>query len=109
MRSRPGAWVLGVGLMAVGLLLLAVNLGLLPLDDLPLPPLLVVLAGVWLTADACRKPGRRGTTAGILVIAGGLFWIAVSVGWLEEGQFLGVLLIALGIGVLLRHAAPVRR
>jgi len=109
MRSRSGAWVLGVGLTAVGLLLLAVNLGLLPLDDLPLPPLLVVLAGVWLTADACRIPGRRGVTAGILVIAGGLFWIALSVGWLEEGHFLGVLLIALGVGVLLRHAAPGRR
>ncbi len=107
--SRGGAWIWGFGLITIGLLLLFANLGLIPLRELPLLPLLVVLTGVWLTADARRRPGGRGITAGIVVIAAGVFWMAESLGWLEEEQFLAVLLVALGAGVLLRGVMFGRR
>ncbi len=107
--SPRGVWIWGVGLIAIGLFLLSVNLRLIPLGEVPILPLLVLLLGAWLTLDAGRRPRGRGLTAGIVVMAAGAFWMAVSLGWLQEEQFLAVLLIALGLGVLLRSAAFGRR
>ncbi len=106
---RSGARVWGFGLIAIGLLLLSANLGLIPLHGLPFLPMLVLLAGLWLTVDAGRRAAGRGNTAGLVVMAAGAFWIAVSLGWLAEEQFLAVLLLSLGFGVLLRSTAVGRR
>jgi hypothetical protein len=99
-RRRQSAG--GVLLVVVGILLLLGNLGQLPIGRLPLLPVIVILTGLWLLADSWGRPRARGLTAGVVVVTMGAFWFAESMGWLDQQQFLAVLLLGLGLGLLSR-------
>lgn len=106
MQSRDASLFWGVLLLALGAAMLLINLGWLSATLAELWPLLVLVLGVWLTAGALRARGRRGLTAGVVLIAVGGFWFAAGQGWLADRLFLPVLLMAFGLGLLLRGGRP---
>lgn len=92
----------GLLLLGVGGLLLLVNIGLIPDDVTDLWPVPIVLTGAWLIVAAARRPRGRGLTAGIVVIAVGMFWFAETFNWVDEDLFLSVLLMSIGLSIVLR-------
>jgi hypothetical protein len=102
MRWKSSQLFWGLLLLAAGVFLLLVNLDLIPQSIADLWPVPVILAGFWLLAAASRRRRGRGLTAGIVVTAVGLFWLAESLHWVTEDLFLPVLLISFGLGILLR-------
>jgi hypothetical protein len=98
--SRELFW--GLAFIGAGLILLLVRLGWLPPSADSLWPLVVFFLGVWLAASAIRRPGGRGLTAGVVVMAVGAYWFAEGLGWVNEEVFLAVLLMALGLGLISR-------
>jgi hypothetical protein len=102
MRSGPRELFWGLALIAAGLILLLVRLGWLPPSADSLWPLVVFFFGLWLVARAVMRPGARGVTAGVVVMAVGAYWFAEGLGWVSEDVFLAVLLLALGLGLISR-------
>jgi 4-amino-4-deoxy-L-arabinose transferase-like glycosyltransferase len=105
-ESRRGALIGGVVLIILGALFLLENLNLIPGGVTDWWPVLVVGAGLWLLAQAVRRRTSGGLVGGILLIGLGGYWLASNLGWVGEGLFLPVLLIALGTGLLLRVLLP---
>jgi uncharacterized membrane protein len=70
---------------------------------LDLWPVLVIGAGVWLIGGAAVRRQGGGLVAGILVLALGAFWLLENFGKANDQLFLPILLIALGVGLLLRN------
>jgi len=103
MRLNP-MW--GVLFVAAGVTALLVQLGILPGDVYSLWPIGVMLVGLWLLFGALseRRPG--GFTAGLVTVAAGAYWLAQELSLVRSGLFFPIVLIALGVGVLLR---PTRR
>jgi hypothetical protein len=102
-------------LIGVGVLWLLDAQGVITRDTYRhLLPLLLVAAGAYVLAMALRaRVGpevwsayqRRGRlTFGVLLVAGGLLWLAASYGWIREGAVVPMLVIALGVLVLLRQS-----
>jgi hypothetical protein len=97
-RSRQVFW--GLLLVGSGALFLLFNLGGLHASAASLWPLLVLLFGVWLVVESLQRPGARGLTAAVVILAIGAFWFAEEQGWIRAEQFLAVLLMAMGAGLL---------
>lgn len=102
MRWKSTQLFWGLLLLGAGAFLLLVNLNLIPQSIADLWPVLVVLVGFWLIAVAAGRPRGRGLTAGIVVSAIGMYWLAESFHWVTEDLFLPVLLMSIGLGILLR-------
>ena len=102
MRWKSAQLFWGLLLLGAGVFLLLVNLDLIPQGLADLWPVPVILAGFWLIAVAAGRPRGRGLTAGIVVSAIGVFWLAESFNWVTDDLFLPVLLMAIGLGILLR-------
>ena len=93
---------LGLTLIAIGAFFLLNNLNLLPDSLYNLWPVPVVAAGVGLLARSATSNGR-GMVGAVLVLTLGAFWLLQNYGKVTDRLFLPILLIALGVGLLLRY------
>ena len=101
--SRRSGLFWGSLLIVLGLGFLLDNFNLVPEGIFSLWPLLVIGAGVWLLGQAVTSGEGRGLTGGVVVLALGTFWLLENYGRVTNQMFLPVLLIALGLGLLLRY------
>ncbi len=97
-----GRLFVGLLLLALGTGLLLVELGIFPGSLRDLWPLGVVVVGFWIALKAIGRSDGRGLTAGIVTLAVGGYYLAVSLTELTDQYFLPVILLALGLGVTLR-------
>lgn len=98
----------GLLLVILGVLLLLANLGLLPFSWNLAWPLALAALGLWWMAGSARRPAGRGLPAGLLAFAIGAFWFAEQLGWVRQDLFLGVLLVAFGLGLAVQALAGPR-
>lgn len=105
MRGHTGQVVWGLAFVFLGIGLLLANLGWLSARTADVWPLVVFVAGVWLAANAVRRPSGEGLTAGLVLMAVGAFWFGEGRNWIDEALFLPVLLVSIGLGLLLRGVA----
>ncbi len=96
---------IGLLLITLGTLILLANLGLLAFSWDAAWPLALAALGLWMIVEAAHRPGRRGLAAGLVALSVGAFWFAERLGWVEQDLFLGVLLVAFGLGLLVRSLA----
>jgi hypothetical protein len=100
--SNRNALFWGILLVVAGLLFLLDNFGAIPGQVMDWWPILVLGAGLWLLVRAFGRRRGGGLVGGVLLVGLGGFWLARNLGWVGDGLFLPVLLIALGTGTLLR-------
>jgi lia operon protein LiaF len=96
------AFFWGIVLILAGLVFLLVNFDAIPGPVLAWWPVLVIGAGVWLLARVVTRRQGGGAVGAVLLLALGGYWLARNLGVAGGGLFLPVLLIALGVGTLLR-------
>ena len=92
----------GLLLIALGGLFLLNNLRLLSGPVFAWWPVLELLPGLWLLSRGLRRRQGGGLVGGTLLLGLGVFWLLVSLGVVGSNLFLPVLLLALGLGLLLR-------
>jgi hypothetical protein len=107
-NTNRAALFWGVLLVVLGLGFLLNNFGLVPRGIASLWPLLVIGAGLWVLGRAVVRRAGEGLVGGVMTLALGAFWLLQSYGRVDNRSFLPVLLIALGVGVLLRNWVSVR-
>jgi hypothetical protein len=95
----------GLLFVAVGVTAFLSELGLIPGNLLELWPVLLVVIGLWLALSAIGTPAGRGFTGGLVLTAIGGYLLADHLGAITEGLFLPILLVAFGLGLLLRPLA----
>ena len=102
--SRANRWAAfwGISLVLVGVAFLLQNFNLLPGGYIQWWPALVVAAGLWLLARGFAERRSGGLIGGVLLSAMGVFWLLQNLGRVDERLFAPVVLIALGVGLLLR-------
>ncbi len=105
MRRRPlfGWFLLLTG--AVWLLAEAQVLPAVVAQWWPLAVVVLALAGI-VRAAVDRRPRALGSFITVFIL--GLFWLAREQGLLSDRIFLPVLLMALGLGLILRRLVPDR-
>jgi Domain of unknown function (DUF5668) len=108
-RANRSALFWGTVLVLLGLLFLLNNFNLVPTNILPWWPVLVLGAGVLLLGRGMVERGGAGLIAGTILVALGGFWLLDNLGRMDERLFVPVLLIALGLGLLLRSLVFGRR
>lgn len=106
MRNRV-LW--GLIFIAAGVTILLVQVGVIPAAASELWPILVIVVGLWMTLESARSPGHRGLTGGIVATVAGGYWLAQNLGLLPSGLFFPSLLLALGLGLLLRSGVRAGR
>jgi Domain of unknown function (DUF5668) len=101
-RANRGGLFWGALLTLLGLIFLLNNFNLMPAHLIEWWPILVLLGGVWLFSQGLAQ--RRGgeLIGGTVLLATGGFWLLVNFGWMDQRLFGPVLLIALGLGILVR-------
>lgn len=104
--SRRLFW--GVSLIVIGATALSIQLGYLPADLDDLWPVALIGLGVWMLVMAATSTAGRGFTAGLVALTAGVYLLADRLWGLPEGSFFPALLVALGIGILLRPRPRVR-
>ena len=101
-RANRSGLIWGVLLGLLGLVFLLNNFHLVPASFWQWWPLPVVGAGLLLVGRGAAR--RQGTSlvAGTVLACLGVFWLLDNLGRVDERLFVPVLLIALGLGLLLR-------
>ena len=92
----------GLVLIALGILIALVNTGLLSTALFDFWPSIVFIIGLWLIYRGARRPGGRGITAGLITAATGAFFLAETLGFVDESLYLAVLLLSMGAGLVIR-------
>ena len=105
--TRSGL-VWGTLLIILGLVFQLNNFNLIPRGIFDWWPLMVVGAGIWLLGQSATRRRGGGLVGGVVVLALGVFWLLQNFGRVDERAFLPVLLIAVGVGLLLRAVYPDR-
>jgi hypothetical protein len=108
--SRANRWTLfwGALLISLGLIFLLNNFHLVPANLLQWWPVLVLGTGSLMFGRGVAQRRGSGLVAGTVLVALGGFWLLDNLGRIDERLFVPILLIALGVGLLLRSllAAP---
>jgi len=99
MRNRM-LW--GLLFVAVGITAFLSELEVLPADILQLWPILLIVVGLWLALSAIGTAAGRGLTGGLVVAAVGAYLLAEKLGAVPDELLLPVLLVAIGLGLVLR-------
>ena len=107
-RANRGTLLVGGLLVLAGTLILLNNLHLVPANYLPWWPVLVLVPGLGLLGRGLVRRDGAALVAGTLVTALGGFWLADSLGQVDERLFVPVVVIALGVGLLLRSLLSAR-
>ncbi len=106
-NHRTGSLFWGLTLIMIGGTALLVQLGYLPADLDDLWPVVVIGLGLWMLVQAAVTASGRGFTAGLVALTAGVYLIVDRMRGLPEGSFFPALLVALGVGILLRPRSPV--
>jgi hypothetical protein len=101
-RANRGTLLWGSFLTLLGLVLLLYNFHLVPPTWLQWWPVLVLGGGLWLLGRGLAERQGASLVAGTVVGALGGFWLLDNLGRMDERLFIPILLIALGVGLLLR-------
>jgi hypothetical protein len=101
-RANRSALLWGVVLVLVGLAFLLNNFHVVPASLWQWWPLPVLGAGLVILGRAAAARQGSGLVAGTVLSALGGFWLLDSLGRVDERLFVPVLLMALGLGLLLR-------
>ncbi len=88
--------------MLVGLVFLLNEFNIIPGRLMEWWPLLVIAAGLWLLVPAATGRTGGGIMGGIILLALGGFWLLENLGLADNRLFVPILLIAIGVGMLLR-------
>ncbi len=97
----------GVLLVLLGLAFLLNNFNVIPGGVMNWWPLLVIGAGLWLLVPAVTGRTGGGIMGGVILLALGAFWLLDNFGRVDNRLFVPILLIAIGVGMLLRpHRLP---
>ncbi len=107
-RANRGALLWGVVLVLLGLVFLLNNFHLVPLGLWQWWPLPVLGAGLLLLGRAVAERQGAGLVAGTVLSSLAVFWLLDNLGRVDERLFAPVLLIALGVGLLLRSLLAAR-
>lgn len=99
MRNRMLWGLLFVG---VGITALLSEFGVLPADFLQLWPILLIIIGLWLALSSVGTAAGRGLTGGLVVAAIGAYLLAEKLGAVPDDLLFAALLVAVGLGLLLR-------
>ena len=107
-RANRSALLWGVVLVLLGLAFLLNNFHVVPAGLWQWWPLPVLGAGLVVLGQGVAARQGSGLVAGTVLSALGVFWLLDNLGRVDERLFVPVLLIALGLGLLLRSllAAP---
>jgi Domain of unknown function (DUF5668) len=100
--SNRGALVWGIVLVLLGLVFLLNNFNVVPGGVLDWWPVLVLGAGVWLLGQGLTRRRGGGLVSGTVLLALGTFWLLSNFGRVDDQLFVPILLIAIGVGLLLR-------
>jgi hypothetical protein len=100
--ERRSGRVWGVLLVVAGVILLLNNLNVIPGQVLDWWPLIVIGGGLWMLGEAVARR-RQGTVGGVVLTSLGVFWLLNNLGRVDNAIFLPVLLMALGVGLVLRQ------
>jgi len=98
----------GLLLVGLGLLFLLGNLHRLAGGLFAWWPVLVLIAGLWLFSRGVRRRRGGDLLGGVLLLGLGTFWLLFNLGLVGNNLFLPILLIALGLGLLLRSLLRLR-
>jgi len=101
-RANRSALLWGVVLVLVGLAFLLNNFHVVPSSLWQWWPLPVLGAGLVILGRGAAARQGSGLVAGTVLSALGGFWLLDSLGRVDERLFVPVLLMALGLGLLLR-------
>jgi hypothetical protein len=101
-RASRGTLLAGALFVLLGLVLLLNNFQMVPANLLAWWPVLVLGAGIWLLGRGVAERHGAELVAGTLLAALGGFWLLDNLGRMDERLFVPILLIALGLGLLLR-------
>jgi hypothetical protein len=107
-RANRGALLWGVLLVLLGLVFLLNNFHLVPVGLWQWWPLPVLGAGLLLLGRGAARRQGASLVAGMVLAALGVFWLLDNLGRVDERLFVPVLLIALGVGLLLRSLFSAR-
>jgi hypothetical protein len=108
-RANRGGLFWGALLILLGLVFLLNNFNLVPANLIRWWPVLVLGAGIWLFGRGLAQRHGGGLVAGTVLAALGGFWLFANLGRADERLFVPILLIALGVGLLLRSLLAERR
>ena len=108
-RANRSALFWGILLVVLGVVFLLNNFHFVPANLLQWWPLLVVGAGLFLLGRGLMEHQGSALIAGTVLAALGGFWLLDNLGRLDQRLFMPVLLIALGVGLLLRSLLAARR
>jgi hypothetical protein len=100
--NNRGGLFWAILLIVLGTVFLLNNFNLVPGAVIDWWPVLVIGAGLWLLGQAATRRGGGGLVGGMVLLALGGYWLALNFGVVDDRLFLPVLLIALGVGLLLR-------
>ncbi len=100
--NRP-ALFWGLVFIALGIVFLLNNFGVLPPTFFNLWPLVVVAAGGWMLWRAVQRQRSGGVVGGMVLMTLGGFWFVENFNRVPGQLFWPVALIGLGVGVLLRN------
>ena len=107
-RANRGALLWGVVLVLLGLVFLLNNFHLVPLGLWQWWPLPVLGAGLLVLGRGVAERQGAGLVAGTVLSSLAVFWLLDNLGRVDERLFAPVLLIALGVGLLLRSLLAAR-
>jgi hypothetical protein len=102
MRNRT-LW--GLIFIVLGATVFLVQTDALPANVLDLWPVVVIVLGMWLSIDSLGQPAKRRLTGGVVTTAVGAYLLAERLGLLPQGLFFPTVVLALGVGLLLRSGA----
>lgn len=110
----PFQVLLALLLVGLGAVLLVEEQGVVGHDDAGrLKALVLVVVGLYAFGRALPGVGRAEAffsyrqraylTIGLLLVGGGLLWVAASLGWIRQGVLGPLLVVILGIWILVRQ------
>ncbi len=115
-RRVPFQVLVAVLLVGLGLILLVEEQGVVAHQDADrLKALLLVIVGLYYLAQALPLLAREALfgyrqrahlTIGLLLVGGGLLWVAASFGWVRQGVLGPLLVVAVGVWILVRQVRP---
>jgi len=108
-RANRSALFWGALLILLGLVFLLNNFNLVPAGLVQWWPVLILGAGILLLGRGLAERQGGGLVAGTVLAALGGFWLLDNLGRMDERLFVPVILIALGVGLLLRSLLAGRR
>jgi hypothetical protein len=125
MGRLPGAMrapfqiLLALLLVGLGAILLVEEQGVVGHEDADrLKALLLVVVGLYSFGQALPAMRRADAffayrqraylTVGLLLVGGGVLWVAASLGWIRQGILGPLLVVILGIWILVRQVRPRR-